>query len=218
MSKIFILTAVAVLFITPTWGLSVSDINSGTYWVNPEEAGFDDCLDLNYETGESYGSYVPSSTCRSNWSKWIKERTQYSSLTGNGSITYYWPILKVECPINDEIHCETTYDRTNSEAAITVCASGYYGNGKTCTKCPANASCSGEGNTTFTCNSGYCNTGTACVARPAIPPVVAQHSNVMPDITKVVLCVKNARMAEQVLRAQRRNRNVLFTRVRRKAT
>ncbi len=167
MSKIFILTAVAVLFITPTWGLSVSDINSGTYWVNPEEAGFDDCLDLNYETGESYGSYVPSSTCRSNWSKWIKERTQYSSLTGNGSITYYWPILKVECPINDEIHCETTYDRTNSEAAITVCASGYYGNGKTCTKCPANASCSGEGNTTFTCNSGYCNTGTACVARPA---------------------------------------------------
>ena len=51
-----------------------------------------------------------------------------------------------------------------------------------------------------------------------IPPVVAQHSNVMPDITKVVLCVKNARMAEQVLRAQRRNRNVLFTRVRRKAT
>ncbi len=51
------------------------------------------------------------------------------------------------------------------------CANGYYGtpNSTTsgCTACPANATCTAGGNSTFTCNKGYYKNGTSCTRCPA---------------------------------------------------
>ena len=49
---------------------------------------------------------------------------------------------------------------TRNGSNVCECAAGYYGDGNTCTVCPANASC--PGGTTFTCNENYKKEGDVC--------------------------------------------------------
>lgn len=161
----FLILPVVAIFTHPAFCITKSDINNSNFWINPEEVGMDNCLNLNYNTCDSYDSDMPTSSSCAAWcNEWLKTRTKKTRREVNGIATYTWPLLYVECPINGQVHCEFRSDPDTD--SISVCASGYYGNGTTCTKCPANATCSGEGNTTFTCKSGYCKSGNSCVAIP----------------------------------------------------
>ncbi len=143
------------------------NMSSNYCYVDPDILG-DDCLELNW-SGDCTSSALPvDSSCTTACKTWQQTRTQTKSVVNGAYATKYWPVLEISCNSGSgTIYCNINDQNGSTYSSVKVCASGYYGDGKTCTKCPANATCSGEGNTTFTCNSGYCNTGTACVARPA---------------------------------------------------
>lgn len=135
---------------------------------------------INGPTIKGYQKYITDITCKPGWAKQevgygdVCLDSQYAEPT---SVHYY----KCSCAYTfsgDWSSSGTGIQRQSGTYCGTQvyqyrCASGYYAKGSSpnlsttslnCTRCPANATCNGDGLTSFTCNVGYYKSGDQCVA------------------------------------------------------
>lgn len=103
-------------------------------------------------TNTCSGNYTLGTMCNSNFCKICQTQT----MTNDDGVAVIYPKwVETTCSATNVLNCTCKSGVTQYE-----CAAGYYGTATSasstgCTKCPANATCAGGNESTYSCNSGY---------------------------------------------------------------
>ncbi len=102
-------------------------------------------------TNKCSGTYTLGTMCNDKLCSICKDQ----SLTNDDGVTVIYPKwVETTCSVTNVLNCTCKSGITQYE-----CAAGYYGTATSssagCTKCPANATCAGGNDSTYSCNVGY---------------------------------------------------------------